>query len=106
MMNGLILVYALLVFSGGIFGYLKARSKVSLFSGVGSGLALAGAWYVSLQSPQWGLALAAVLALLLTGVFWQRFRKTQKLMPAGLLALVSGVAALGFAIGWWSLRGS
>lgn len=39
--SGLILVYGLLVAIGGIIGYVKARSKVSLMSGLGSGIALA-----------------------------------------------------------------
>lgn len=94
----LILVYALLVAIGGIIGYVKAKSNQSLLSGLGSGVALAVAWYVSLQNPTIGLALAAVIALALLVVFALRLRKTGKFMPAGLLASLSLVATGVFAI--------
>jgi len=85
----LILVYALLVAIGGVIGYVKAKSNQSLLSGLGSGVALAIAWYISLQNPTAGLALAAVIALALLVVFALRFRATGKFMPAGLLAILS-----------------
>ena len=98
----LILVYALLVTIGGIIGYVKAKSNQSLISGLGSGVALAIAWYISLQNPAIGLALATVIALALLVVFALRFRKTGKFMPGGLLAVLSLVASIGFAIGWFT----
>ncbi|XHX79092.1 MAG: TMEM14 family protein [Stenomitos frigidus ULC029] len=85
----LILVYALLVAIGGVIGYVKAKSQQSLLSGLGSGVALAIAWYISLQNPTAGLALAAVIALALLVVFALRFRATGKFMPGGLLAVLS-----------------
>lgn len=92
----LILVYALLVAIGGVLGYVKAKSQQSLLSGLGSGVALATAWYISLQNPTVGLALAAVIALALLVVFALRFRATGKFMPAGLLAIVSLVMTVLF----------
>ncbi|PSB29808.1 hypothetical protein C7B82_10620 [Stenomitos frigidus ULC18] len=94
----LILIYALLVAIGGIIGYVKAKSNQSLLSGLGSGAALAIAWYVSLQNPTIGLILATVIAVALVIVFALRFRATSKFMPAGLLALVSLAATGLFAI--------
>lgn len=93
----LILVYALFVAIGGIIGYVKAKSNQSLISGLGSGIALAIAWYISLQNPTIGLALAAVIALALLIVFALRLRATGKFMPAGLLAGLSLVAMGVFA---------
>ncbi len=92
----LILVYALLVAIGGIIGYVKAKSNQSLLSGLGSGIALAIAWYISLQNPTAGLAMAAVIALALLVVFALRFRATSKFMPAGLLAILSLVTTVLF----------
>jgi len=94
----LILVYALLVAIGGIIGYVKAKSNQSLISGLGSGISLAIAWYVSLQNPTVGLAIATIIALALVIVFALRFRATNKFMPAGLLAGLSLVATGLFAI--------
>jgi uncharacterized membrane protein (UPF0136 family) len=99
-MTGLILVYALLVVIGGIVGYVKARSQQSLISGLISGIALAIAWYLSLQNPTSGFALATFLALGLLIVFAIRFRKTGKFMPAGLMAALSLVAMVVFAVNW------
>ncbi len=98
----LILVYALLVAIGGIIGYVKAKSNQSLISGLGSGVALAAAWYVSLQDLTVGLALAAAIALALVIVFALRFKATSKFMPAGLLAILSLAATAVFAIGWFT----
>ncbi|GAB4329768.1 MAG: hypothetical protein OHK0047_16820 [Leptolyngbyaceae cyanobacterium] len=99
-MTGLILVYALLVAIGGIVGYVKAGSQQSLISGLVSGIALAIAWFLSLQTPSAGFALATFLALGLLIVFAIRFRKTGKLMPAGLMAALSLVAMVIFAVSW------
>ncbi len=93
-----ILIYGLLVAIGGIIGYVKAKSNQSLISGLGSGIALAIAWYVSLQNPTVGLAIATIIALALVIVFALRFRATNKFMPAGLLAGLSLVATGLFAI--------
>ena len=92
----LILVYALLVAIGGVIGYVKAKSNQSLISGLGSGVALAIAWYISLQNPTAGLALAAAIAVALLVVFALRFRATKKLMPAGLLAILSLIMTVVF----------
>ncbi len=101
-----VLIYALLVAIGGIMGYVKAQSKPSLISGLISGVALAIAWYIGLQNPTAGLAIATFFALVLLIVFALRFRRTGKLVPAGLLAILSLVATILFAIGWASIRGS
>jgi uncharacterized membrane protein (UPF0136 family) len=99
-MTGLILAYALLVAVGGIVGYVKARSQQSLISGLISGVALAIAWYFSQQNPTAGFALATFLALGLLIVFGLRYRKTGKFMPAGLMAILSLIAMVIFAVNW------
>lgn len=102
----MILVYGLLVAIGGIFGYIRARSKPSLISGLVSGVLLVIAWAIGLQTASWGLGVATLIAIGLLIVFALRFQKTQKFMPAGLLAILSLVAAIGFAIGWLNVGGS
>lgn len=101
-MTGLILAYALLVAIGGVVGYVKAQSQQSLISGLVSGIALAIVWFLSLQNPSIGFALAALIALGLLIVFAIRFRKTSKFMPAGLMATLSLVAMVVFAVSWLS----
>ncbi len=101
----LILLYAVLVLAGGFMGYIKAQSKASLISGVGSGVALAIAWYIALQNLTFGLFLAALIALALLITFIVRFRKTGKFMPAGLMAILSLLASIAFSAGWFLARG-
>lgn len=99
----LLLVYAVLVLAGGVMGYVKAQSKPSLISGLISGIALVIAWLITFfQSYTTGMALATFLAIALLIVFAIRFRKTGKFMPAGLMAILSLIGAVVFAIGWLS----
>lgn len=97
-----LLLYAVLVIVGGVLGYVKAQSKASLISGLVSGVALLGAWLITWQSYNVGIALAACFALVLLVVFALRFRKTGKFMPAGLMAGLNLVATVIFAIAWFS----
>ena len=92
-------VYALLVLVGGVMGYLKAKSKVSLFSGIGSGIVLLVAWLLCRQIPIAGLGLAAVIGLVLFVVFVTRFLHTRTFMPAGLMMGFSLVATVIFCLG-------
>jgi uncharacterized membrane protein (UPF0136 family) len=54
------------VLAGGVMGYVKARSKPSLISGLISGAALLIAWWITLSnSYNAGIALATCLAIAL-----------------------------------------
>lgn len=87
------LLYGLLSMVGGIMGYRQAGSKVSLISGLISGLLLligAGLMY---QGNPVGLRLAQVITGILVIVFLSRLLKTRKFMPAGLM-ITAGIATL------------
>lgn len=94
-----ILIYALLVLLGGVMGYLKAKSKASLFSGLGSGIGLLVSWIVCRQAAMPGLGLATLIALVLFVVFILRFLKTRAFMPAGLMMVFSFAATVVFLLG-------
>jgi uncharacterized membrane protein (UPF0136 family) len=79
------LVYGILAIIGGIIGYKQAGSKVSLLSGIVSGLLLIVAAFAQFQGQTWGFTLAVVVTGVLVIVFVSRLVKTQKLMPAGLM---------------------
>lgn len=84
-------VYIVLLLVGGLMGYLKAGSKVSLVTSAAFALALLVAGYARVPyGPQVILALLIVLAV----VFVARLIKTRKFMPAGLMVLLT-FAALG-----------
>lgn len=93
-----ILIYGLLVLVGGVMGYFKAKSKMSLLSGVGSGIGLLAAWYLCRQNPALGLAIATLIALLLFIVFVIRLFRTRSFMPAGLMMVCSLVATVVFSV--------
>ncbi|ARV60202.1 hypothetical protein BZZ01_17595 [Nostocales cyanobacterium HT-58-2] len=86
------LAYGILAIIGGIIGYRKANSNVSLISGGISGLLLIITAFVQLQGYSWGLTLATVITGVLIIFFAFRLAKTRKFMPAGLMAILGLVA--------------
>lgn len=89
-LQGLLVVYGILLVVGGLIGFLKARSRPSLVAGSASGaLALLTA-ALMLREPR-AIWLGVVLALAMLVVFAIRFGRTRKMMPAGMLGLLSAV---------------
>jgi uncharacterized membrane protein (UPF0136 family) len=103
--TGSILIYALVVLLGGVMGYVKAKSQISLFSGVGSGIALLVAWFLCRQSPLVGLGVATLVALILFITFVIRFSRTRAFMPSGLMMVLSLTATALFFFGLLSTGG-
>ena len=93
------LVYGLLVFAGGIMGYVQAKSLPSLISGIVFGLVLlVCGWFT------WGGSGAAVYvsiaaALILALFFAYRFTSTGRFMPGGLMFLLSFIAVVILVVG-------
>ncbi|KAL9275680.1 FATTY ACID EXPORT 5-like protein [Drosera capensis] len=86
--------YGLILIAGGFIGYAKKGSVSSLGGGVGAGLLLIIAGFLSLKAFE--KRRNSVLALILeTGglafVMGQRYLETSKIMPAGIIA---GISAL------------
>jgi len=83
-------IFGVLTIAGGIMGYVKARSVVSIVAGGISGvlLALAG-HFVGTGKVQLGLILGLVVSLALAGQFVSKFLKTHKFMPAGMMSVLS-----------------
>lgn len=86
-------LYGIIVLLGGVMGYVKAKSKPSLISGLVSGILLIISAILQLQGIPLGLTLAQVLTAILIVVFTVRLIKTRKFIPAGLM-LMLGVLAL------------
>ena len=87
------LFYGLFSIVGGVTGYQKAGSQVSLISGIISGLLLLVGAYLLFGGILSGLFLSGAVSLLLVIVFVIRLVKTRKFMPAGLMVAL-GVANL------------
>lgn len=87
------IAYGLLAIVGGIIGFAQAQSKVSLISGVVSGLLLLVGAFLASQGNPIGLILSLAVTALLVIVFIIRLVKTRKAMPAALM-IVAGIVAL------------
>eukprot|EP00090_Calanus_glacialis_P010387 TRINITY_DN1876_c1_g1_i1.p2 TRINITY_DN1876_c1_g1~~TRINITY_DN1876_c1_g1_i1.p2 ORF type:complete len:101 (-),score=27.68 TRINITY_DN1876_c1_g1_i1:151-453(-) len=86
-------LYALLIAGGGIMGYIKAGSVMSLAMGMLFGtLAGLGAYRTSINSQQYVLGLVVSLAMFAR--FAQSFYQTGKVMPAGVVMVCSLVMVL------------
>ncbi|KAM7308811.1 transmembrane protein 14C [Ixodes scapularis] len=80
--------YALAVALGGIIGYAKAGSVMSLAAGlIFGGLALIGAYQTTQDPGNYYLSIA--VAGMLAGLMGYRFASSSKIMPAGLVAVLS-----------------
>ncbi|XP_030757060.1 transmembrane protein 14C [Sitophilus oryzae] len=81
-------IYASAVAAGGIAGYAKAGSIPSLAAGLVFGSTLAfGAYQLSQDSSNYALQLGA--SSVLGGLMGYRFYNSRKIMPAGVVALLS-----------------
>jgi len=92
-----VILYGVLAIVGGIIGYKKAGSKISLISGTISGIGLLLAGIVAFLEQNWGLTLASVISAVLVIVFLARLVKTKKFMPAGLM-IIGGLVVLGLTV--------
>src|SRR5437762_539521 len=91
--NKVLWIYIVLLLVGGLIGFLKAKSKVSLitsavFAAILILTAIPGILEFSLRGK-----LANIIMALLLVVFAIRLAKTKKFMPGGLMLVVT-IAAL------------
>ena len=85
-------VYIVLLVIGGLIGFFKGKSQVSLImSVVFAGLLILTA-IPNLLAPNTARGLADVLMAALFIVFGIRLAKTRKFMPAGMMLIVTLVA--------------
>jgi uncharacterized membrane protein (UPF0136 family) len=81
-------IYIILLVIGGLIGFLKAGSKVSLIMSV----AFAAALSLCAEDIIFKYYVADYLLIALLAVFTLRLTKTKKFMPAGLMLVVTIVA--------------
>ncbi len=90
--NTVLWIYIILLLVGGLIGFFKAKSKVSLITS-----AVFAAVLVLTQTgifdPKAARQLANILMAVLLVVFAVRLAKTKKFMPSGLMLVVT-IAAL------------
>lgn len=85
-------IYIVLLLVGGLIGFLKAKSKVSLITSATAAAILVVTAIPGLFSPRFASGLADVVMAVLLVVFAIRLGKTKKFMPSGLLLIVTAAA--------------
>ena len=93
-------IFGLLTIVGGIIGFVKAGSTASIVAGSISGILLLIAAFILPAQIVTGLAIAAIVSLLLAGQFVPKFIKTGHMMPAGLMSILSVIGVI-VAIAAW-----
>jgi uncharacterized membrane protein (UPF0136 family) len=86
-------IYIVLLLVGGLIGFLKAKSKVSLITSAVFAALLILTTLRSVFQPGFAIALANLTLVVLLLVFTVRLAKTKKFMPSGLI-LAATVAVL------------
>ncbi|MFO1478296.1 MAG: TMEM14 family protein [Verrucomicrobiota bacterium] len=92
--NVVMWVYIVLLLIGGLIGYWKAKSQVSLITSSVSAAILALCQVHGVLSPDFGRKLATVVMAALLVVFAIRLAKTRKFMPSGMLLAVTILALI------------
>jgi uncharacterized membrane protein (UPF0136 family) len=94
------IIFGLLTIIGGVIGYVKAGSTVSIVAGAISGIALIVAAYLLPGNVAMGLIIAAIVSIALAGRFIPAYMKTGKVMPAGLMAALSVIGVIVAIVAW------
>jgi uncharacterized membrane protein (UPF0136 family) len=93
-------IFGALTIAGGVMGYVKAGSTISLLAGAITGLLLLAAGFVLPEHDTAGLIIAALTSLLLAGQFVPKFIRTGKAMPAGMMAILSAIGIAVAIVAW------
>jgi len=83
------IIFGLLTIAGGVIGYLKARSIPSITAGSIAGVLLLITAFLLPEHRTSALMVALLLSLLLLVQFAPKFFRTGKVMPAGVMSLLS-----------------
>jgi uncharacterized membrane protein (UPF0136 family) len=94
------LIFGILTIAGGVMGYVKAGSTASIIAGSISGLLLLVAAFLLPSQVVVGLTIGLIVSVLLAAQFVPAFLRTGKIMPAGMMSLLS-ILGIVFAIVAW-----
>jgi len=94
------ILFGVLTIAGGIVGYVKAGSVASIIAGSITGVLLLVAAFLLPEHRGLGLATALVISLLLAGQFVPKFLQTGRMMPAGMMSILSVIGIIEAIIAW------
>jgi uncharacterized membrane protein (UPF0136 family) len=94
------IVFGLLTIAGGVMGYVKAGSSISLIAGSISGVLLLVAAFLLPSHVVPGLVIGGLVSFLLGAQFLPKFFASGKMMPAGLMSLLSVLGVVFTIVAW------
>ncbi len=94
------IVFGALTIVGGIVGYLKAGSVASIIAGSITGILLLVAAFLLPEHRTIGLATALIVSLLLAAQFVPKFLRTGRVMPAGMMSILSAIGIIAVIVAW------
>jgi uncharacterized membrane protein (UPF0136 family) len=94
------IIFGLLTIVGGVIGYVKAGSTASIIAGSISGIALIVAAFLIPGNVALGLIIAGVISVALAGKFIPAFMQTGKVMPAGMMSVLSVIGVIVAIVAW------
>ena len=80
--------YVIMLIIGGLIGFFKANSKVSLITSAVSA-ALLILTHIGIFAPSFGRQLADIIMVVLIVVFAMRLAKSKKFIPSGLMLVLT-----------------
>jgi len=94
------IVFGILTIAGGVMGYIKAGSVASIIAGSITGVLLLVAAFLLPEHRAVGLATALIISLLLAAQFIPKFLRTGKVMPAGIMSILSLIGIIAALVAW------
>ena len=94
------IVFGVLKIAGGGVGYVKAGSVASIIAGSITGVLLVAAAVLLSEHRAIGLGTAFVISLLLAAQFAPKFIRTGRVMPAGMMSILSVIGVIAAIVAW------
>jgi uncharacterized membrane protein (UPF0136 family) len=94
------ILFGALTIAGGVIGYVKAGSVPSIVAGVITGVLLIASGFLLPDHRAAALTIALITSLLLAGQFIPKFFRTGKVMPAGIMSILSAISIIVALIAW------
>jgi uncharacterized membrane protein (UPF0136 family) len=94
------IIFGALTIIGGVIGYVKAGSLPSIVAGSITGVLLLIAGSLLPQHRAIGLTTALIISLVLAAQFVPKFFRTGRMMPAGLMSILSVIGLIVAIVAW------
>jgi uncharacterized membrane protein (UPF0136 family) len=94
------IIFGALTILGGIVGYVRAGSVASIIAGSITGVLLLVAAFLLPEHRMLGLATALIVSLLLAAQFIPKLLRTGRVMPAGIMSLLSVIGIIVVIVAW------